>query len=464
MEVERSLRVLDGAIALFCSVGGVEPQSETVWRQADKYGIPRIALHQQDGPHRRRLLPRASDDGRPPRRATRWPLQIPIGREADFRGVVDLVEHAGHRLPGRAGHGFEIDRHPRRAARAGRRVPPKPDRGRRRPRRHADGDYLEGREVDRRRTCASAIRAATLDISITPVLCGSRFKNKGVQPLLDAVVDYLPSPLDVPRRDRRHARAATRSSREADDDEPFSALAFKVACPTPTSASSPTSASTRAAQRRLLRATTRRKDKQRAHQPHPADARQPPRRPRRDLRRRPRRGRRPQVHQHRRHAVRRRTARSSSSPWSSPSPSSPSPSSPRPRPTRTSSPPRSQRLAEEDPTFRVRHRRGDRPDHHRGHGRAAPRDHRRPPAARVQRRRQRGPAAGRLPRDHPQARRQGRGPLRPPERRPRPVRPRASSSSSPTSPAAATSSRTASWAAPSRASTSRRSTRASRRP
>src|ERR687885_614122 len=187
VEVERSLRVLDGAIALFDSVAGVEPQSETVWRQADKYRVPRIAyINKMDrvgADFDKGIQTMVDRLGAHP-----VPIQLPIGSEAGFKGVIDLVRE--------------------------RAIVYKDDLG---------------KEVERLK---ADIRKATLDISMTPVLCGSSFKNKGVQPLLDAVLDYLPSPIDVPPvqgiepvKGQEEGRPATRA---ASEDEPFSALAFKV--------------------------------------------------------------------------------------------------------------------------------------------------------------------------------------------------------------------------------------------
>ena len=226
VEVERSLRVLDGAIALFCSVGGVEPQSETVWRQADKYGVPRIAyINKMDriGADFFRGLEMMVDR----LGANAVALQLPIGRESDFRGLIDLVEMKAIVYVDELGTDWETvaipdelrslaDEYRQKLVEA-----------------VADHDdqlletYLEGGEItaDRLR---DVIRRATLDISITPVLCGSSFKNKGVQPLMDAVVDYLPSPLDVPPVTGRRPDG-TEVTRKSDDAAPFAALAFKVA-------------------------------------------------------------------------------------------------------------------------------------------------------------------------------------------------------------------------------------------
>ena len=225
VEVERSLRVLDGAIALFCSVGGVEPQSETVWRQADKYGIPRIGYINK--------MDRIGADffqgvNMMIERLGAHPvaLQLPIGREADFRGVVDLVTMEAMLWTDELGTAWETvpvpddllelaDDYRKRLIDA---VAEYSDA--------VTVSYLEGREV-KADDLRAAIRKATLAIKITPVLCGSSFKNKGVQPLLDAVVDYLPSPLDVPPVTGL-APGGAEIIREADDGEPFSALAFKV--------------------------------------------------------------------------------------------------------------------------------------------------------------------------------------------------------------------------------------------
>ncbi len=225
VEVERSLRVLDGAIALFCSVGGVEPQSETVWRQADKYGIPRVGyINKMD-----RIgadFFRGVDMMVERLGARPVPLQVPIGREADFRGVVDLVTMQAMVWTDELGTAWETVAIPDDLAELAddhrhRLIDAVAD--------HSDVvtvAYLEGREIDPD-DLRAAIRAATLDISITPVLCGSSFKNKGVQPLLDAVIDYLPSPLDVPPVHGLGPNGAD-VIREADDGEPLAALAFKV--------------------------------------------------------------------------------------------------------------------------------------------------------------------------------------------------------------------------------------------
>ncbi|MFN8175688.1 MAG: elongation factor G [Solirubrobacteraceae bacterium] len=230
VEVERSLRVLDGAIALFDSVAGVEPQSETVWRQADKYHVPRIAyINKMDrvgADFERGVQTMVDRLGAHP-----VPIQIPIGAESDFRGIVDLVADNAILYKDDLGTEFEIGEIPAdvadAAAAAREHLLEEVS--------HYDDELvemiLEEQEIPAERL-RSAVRKATLGIKMTPVLCGSSFKNKGVQPLLDAVLAYLPSPLDVPpvegvepvKGDENGRPAA----REASDDEPFSALAFKI--------------------------------------------------------------------------------------------------------------------------------------------------------------------------------------------------------------------------------------------
>ena len=225
VEVERSLRVLDGAIALFDSVAGVEPQSETVWRQADKYSVPRIAfVNKMD-----RIgadFYKAVDTMVDRLGANAVPVQLPIGAESEFCGIVDLVGMKALIYKDDLGAEWEETEIPEEF------------RGRAEEYRErlmdavADQDeellmlYLEGAEIDPDQIRA-AIRKATLDIRMTPIFCGSAFKNKGVQPLLDGVVDYLPSPLDRPpvvgmTSDGEEVQL------EADEDGPLAALAFKV--------------------------------------------------------------------------------------------------------------------------------------------------------------------------------------------------------------------------------------------
>ncbi len=230
VEVERSLRVLDGAIALFDSVAGVEPQSETVWRQADKYSVPRIAyINKMDriGANFDQGVQTMIDRlGAHP-----VPIQLPIGAEGDFLGIIDLVEMRAIVYKDELGKEQEVVEIPEhladQAAAAREHLLEEVS--------HYDDQLveliLEEAEIPTA-TLKAAIRKATLEIAMTPVLCGSSFKNKGVQPLLDAVLDYLPSPLDVPavegivpNKDGSDGEAVTRA---ADDSAPFSALAFKI--------------------------------------------------------------------------------------------------------------------------------------------------------------------------------------------------------------------------------------------
>ncbi len=232
VEVERSLRVLDGAVAVFDSVAGVEPQSETVWRQADKYRVPRIAfINKMDriGAH----FDNAVDSMRDRLGANPIKVQLPIGAEAEFNGVVDLINMKAIVYKDDLGQEWEVidipESHADIAAAARTALIESV----------ADydeelmEDYLEDKPIEPARLIQD-IRKATLDISITPVLCGSAFKNKGVQPLLDAVIDYLPSPLDVPPMEGIEGSQVEDADdlptvvREASDDEPFAALAFKV--------------------------------------------------------------------------------------------------------------------------------------------------------------------------------------------------------------------------------------------
>jgi elongation factor G len=232
VEVERSLRVLDGAIALFDSVAGVEPQSETVWRQADKYHVPRIAyINKMDrigADFDRGVQTMVDRLGAHP-----VPIQLPIGVEAGFRGIVDLVENHAIIYKDELGKEQDVTDIPSEladeAAAAREHLLEEVS--------HYDDELLEmileEQEIPVDRLKA-AIRKATLEIKMTPVLCGSSFKNKGVQPLLDAVLDYLPSPLEVPPVEGLEpARASSNGdeqpvARHASDDEPFAALAFKI--------------------------------------------------------------------------------------------------------------------------------------------------------------------------------------------------------------------------------------------
>ena len=227
VEVERSLRVLDGAITVFDSVAGVEPQSETVWRQADKYGVPRICFcNKMDriGANFFRCLDMIVDrlGARP------LALQLPIGAEADFKGVVDLLAMKAIVYTGdTADSPIEIqdipaelkDKAEEYHAKLVETAVEMDDK--------AMEDYFEGKEISQE-TLKKCIRKGTLAMSFVPVLCGTAFKNKGVQPLLDAVVDYLPSPLDLPDVEGVKPGTDEVITRKADDKEPLAALAFKI--------------------------------------------------------------------------------------------------------------------------------------------------------------------------------------------------------------------------------------------
>lgn len=226
-EVERSLRVLDGAVAVFCAVGGVEPQSETVWRQADRYHVPRVAfVNKMD-----RIGARFAgvvDQIRDKLKANPVPVQVPLGREDDFVGVIDLVRLKAYRyLDESLGAEYRVEEIPE--------------------------DYCAEVEESRERLLEavaetseqlldtylsegdlseeqilSGLRAGTLSGMLVPVLCGAAFKNKGVQPLLDAVVDYLPSPADVPPIEGFAPGSNEVDTRSPSDDDPFAALVFKI--------------------------------------------------------------------------------------------------------------------------------------------------------------------------------------------------------------------------------------------
>ncbi|NOY85863.1 MAG: elongation factor G [Deltaproteobacteria bacterium] len=227
VEVERSLRVLDGAIAVFCAVGGVEPQSETVWRQADKYMVPRIAfVNKMDrtGADFTRVVEQIGKR----LGANPVPVQLPVGAEDRFTGVVDLVRHVAYYFD-EAALGAKVRESP---------VPEEMEGEVAEARDEllqalAEVDdslmakYLEGDDIGEEQI-KSALRKGTLELSLVPVLCGSAFKNKGVQPLLDAIVDFLPSPVDVAAIKGIESDTGEIIEIKVDDDEPFAALAFKI--------------------------------------------------------------------------------------------------------------------------------------------------------------------------------------------------------------------------------------------
>ncbi len=226
VEVERSLRVLDGAVALFCAKGGVEPQSETVWRQADKYHVPRLAhINKMDimGADFFNVIKMLKDR----LKANPVPVQLPIGKEANFEGIVDLVKMKAYVYKDQFGITVEETEIPEEMKELcieykGKLVEAiaEQDEG-------ILEEYLEGIEPSEEEIKA-AIRDACLKVKIIPVTCGSSYRNKGVQQLLDAIVDYLPSPLDVPPVSGVSLNGDEEIERKANDDEPFSALAFKI--------------------------------------------------------------------------------------------------------------------------------------------------------------------------------------------------------------------------------------------
>jgi elongation factor G len=227
IEVERSLRVLDGAVAVFCGVGGVEPQSETVWRQADRYHVPRIAfVNKMD-----RVgadFPRVVGQLRDRLRANPVVLQLPLGAEEHFRGVVDVVRQKAVVWDNEdLGASFHEEDVPADMADAVAEAREKLLEA------VSDVDealmekYLGGEDISEEEIRA-ALRAGTLAMKIVPVLCGSAFKNKGVQPLLDGVVELLPSPTDLPPMQGVDPDSGKEEERRADDSAPFTALAFKI--------------------------------------------------------------------------------------------------------------------------------------------------------------------------------------------------------------------------------------------
>ncbi len=226
-EVERSLRVLDGAIAILCGVGGVEPQSETVWRQADKYRVPRIVfINKMDrigaDPDRAIEQLKARVAAKP------LPVQLPLGREDGFRGVIDLIEEKeidwGREILGTDFTVRDVSDEFREDAKRKRQemieMLSETDDG-------LMQKYVDGVDVTPAEL-RSAVRKGTIGLQFVPVLFGASFRNKGVHPLLDAVVDYLPSPVDIPPVTGHHPRTQAPESRAAADDAPFSGLVFKL--------------------------------------------------------------------------------------------------------------------------------------------------------------------------------------------------------------------------------------------
>jgi len=226
VEVERSLRVLDGSVTVFCAKGGVEPQSETVWRQADKYGVPRMAyVNKMDilGANFFRVISMMKDR----LNANAVAIQIPIGAEENFKGMIDLVEMKSYIYANELGTDIQVEEIPEeyldkaeeyRAAM----IEAVADATEEILEKYLDGQELTVAEIK------SAIRICAISNRVVPVVCGTSYKNKGVQKLLDAVVDYMPSPLDIPDIVGTNPKTGEEDSRKTSDSEPFSALAFKI--------------------------------------------------------------------------------------------------------------------------------------------------------------------------------------------------------------------------------------------
>jgi elongation factor G len=225
IEVERSMRVLDGVIAVFCSVGGVQPQSETVWRQADRYKVPRIVfVNKMDrmGANFYKVYGQIRDR----MRANAVPIQIPIGSEENFRGIVDLVQMKAYIYNNDTGTDIEEVEIPDEVKEVAAEYRTKLIESVAETNDALTEKYLEGEELTEAEIRA-ALRTGTISGTIVPMLCGSAFKNKGVQLLLDAVIDYLPSPVEVPPIQGLLPNGDT-AERFADDSAPLSALAFKI--------------------------------------------------------------------------------------------------------------------------------------------------------------------------------------------------------------------------------------------
>ena len=226
VEVERSLRVLDGSVTVFCAKGGVEPQSETVWRQADKYNVPRMAyVNKMDilGADFYNVVKMMKER----LQCNAVPIQLPIGKEDDFKGLIDLVEMKAYVYYDNLGKDIREEEIPADMLELA-------ENYRAELVEHvAETDeelmmkYLEGEELTIEEI-KKGIRTATINVTMIPVCCGTSYRNKGVQKLLDAVVDYMPSPLDIPAIKGINPNTEAEEERPADDNGPFSALAFKV--------------------------------------------------------------------------------------------------------------------------------------------------------------------------------------------------------------------------------------------
>ncbi|MFR4777793.1 MAG: elongation factor G [Finegoldia magna] len=227
VEVERSLRVLDGSVALFDAKSGVEPQSETVWRQADKYGVPRICfINKMDATGADYFM--SVDTIRERLRANAVPIEIPIGAEDKFVGVVDLITMKANIYKNELGTEFTVEDIPSDLVEVAEKYRAELLENIAEHDEELMEKYLEGEELTEEEI-KRAIRTATIANAMNPVLCGSAYKNKGVQPLLDAIVDYMPAPIDVPDIKGVDPQTDEPTTRKSSDEEPFAALAFKIA-------------------------------------------------------------------------------------------------------------------------------------------------------------------------------------------------------------------------------------------
>ena len=226
VEVERSLRVLDGAVAVFCAKGGVEPQSETVWRQATKYGVPRLAyVNKMDimGANFFRVVRMMKER----LKTTAVPIQLPIGSEADFNGIIDLVKMKAEIYVDDLGNTIQESEIPAEYLEQAQQYRSEMVEAAAEANEELMEKFFEEGDLSHD-DILSGIRQRTIAGTMTPVLCGTSYRNKGVQLLLDAIVDYLPSPLDIPPVKGTSKDGETEMERKASDEEPFSALAFKI--------------------------------------------------------------------------------------------------------------------------------------------------------------------------------------------------------------------------------------------
>ncbi len=226
VEVERSLRVLDGSVTVMCAKGGVEPQSETVWRQADHYSVPRmIYVNKMDimGADFFNVLNMVHDR----LKANAVPIQLPIGKEADFRGIIDLIEMNADIYYDELGKDMRVEDIPEDMRELAEEYRTKLIEAVSDFNDQIMEDYLEGKPI-KSEDIKATIRQATIANKMVPVVCGTSYRNKGVQKLLDAIVDYMPSPLDIPPIKGTDPATGEEDERPADDNAPFSALAFKI--------------------------------------------------------------------------------------------------------------------------------------------------------------------------------------------------------------------------------------------